>query len=354
MARPMSRRQLEKFAQSLEPEIRREFLAVFAGIRNEANLAIITELVAAGRVDAIAEALGLAPARFGGLTEAVRAAFLKAGLQTAAEMPVLYSDPTALVGRPIGRMALRFRFDIRAPGAERWVAERSARLVTEIIADQRQAIRQTLAAAMQAGRGPRQSALDLVGRVAAGGRRTGGTIGLTSQQAAFVTNARAELQALSPAYFRRTLRDKRFDSTIRKAIESGKPLTQGQIDRIVGRYSDSMLRYRGEVVARTEALTALHAARHESYAQAIEAGGLSPENVTVTWGATGDARTRDSHAEMHGQVVTFGQPFEAPSGARMRYPGDTELGAGPEETIQCRCRATYRISYANEANRGAQ
>ena len=352
MARPMSRRQLEKFAESLEPEIRREFLAAFAGVRNEANVALLSELISAGRIDAIAEALGLAPARFAGLTEAVRAAFLQAGLQTAAEMPVLFSDPTALVGRPVGRMALRFRFDIRAPGAERWVAERSSRLVTEIIADQRRAIRQTLTAGMQAGRGPRQTALDVVGRVAIGGRRTGGTIGLTTQQAAFVTNARGELQSLNAAYFRRSLRDKRFDSTVRKAIQSGKPLTDAQIDRIIGRYSDSMLRYRGEVVARTEALTALHAARHESYAQAIQAGDLLPENVTVTWGATGDARTRDSHAEMDRQVVTFGQPFETPSGARMRFPGDTELGAGPEETIQCRCSATYRISYANEANRG--
>lgn len=352
MARQMSRRQLEKFARTLEPEIRREFLAAFEAARAEANLSLITRLMAAGSVEAIAEALGLDQARFAGLAEAVRSAFLQSGMRTAAELPVLYSDPTVLVGRPAGRMALRFRFDIRAPGAEQWVAQRSSRLVTEIIVDQRNAIRQTLAAAMQTGRGPREAALDVVGRVAVGGRRAGGTLGLTTQQAAFVANARNELDALSPAYFRRTLRDKRFDATVRKAIESGKPLTAEQIDRIVGRYSDSMLRYRGEVVARTEALTALNAARYESYAQAIAAGKIDAESVTVTWGATGDARTRDSHAEMNGQRVKFGQPFTTPRGALMRYPGDTELGAGAEETIQCRCRASYAIDYAREANRG--
>lgn len=348
MARRGSRRDLERFAQTLEPDILREFLDAFAGVHGDASVGLLEDLISAGLADAVADALGIDASRFTGLAEALRSAFLRAGMYTAEGMPVLY------VERAGRRVAMRFRFDIRRPGAERWVAERSSALVTEIIADQRRMIRQALAAAMQAGRGPRQAALDLVGRVAQGGRRAGGLVGLTTQQAAFAANARAELEALSPAYFRRTLRDKRFDSLVRRAIESGKPLTAEQLDSILGRYADRMLRYRGEVIARTEALTALHAARHESYAQAIAAGDLSPENVTVTWGATGDARTRDSHAEMHGQVVTFGQAFEAPSGARMRYPGDTELGAGPEETIQCRCSATYRISYANEANRGAQ
>src|SRR5690606_40413187 len=97
-----------------------------------------------------------------------------------------------------------------------------------------------------------------------------------------------------------------------------------------------------------------HAARHESYAQAIAAGNLAPENVTVTWSATLDSRTRDTHAEMHGQTVTFGQAFTAPGGARMRYPGDTSLGAGPAETIQCRGAAVYRTNHAAEANRSAE
>src|SRR5690606_18192795 len=131
------------------------------------------------------------------------------------------------------------------------------------------------------------------------GRRQGGIIGLTSQQAGFVTNARAELADPNrmAADFGRQRRDKRFGATVRKAMREGRALSPEQIDRITGRYADRLLALRGEAVARTETLTAMNAARFESYRQAIEVGDLAPENVTATWGATGDARTRHSHME---------------------------------------------------------
>ncbi|MBN5145921.1 terminase small subunit [Stenotrophomonas maltophilia] len=46
------------------------------------------------------------------------------------------------------------------------------------------------------------------------------------------------------------------------------------------------------------------------------------------------------------------EPFQTPSGALMRFPGDTSLGACPEETIGCRCMKKYRVNMAAEVKRG--
>lgn len=354
MARRMSRRQLEKFAEELEPGIRDAFLQAVRTTRDSASLALLTELVQAGQVDAIMEALGIAAPRYAGLAEAIRSAYLRSGLAAAAEVPELRSYRTLGRWRPSQGLRVRWNFDITNPSAEAWVRNHSSRLVTEIVRDQREAIRLVLGRGVELGRNPRSTALDIVGRMA-GGRRVGGIVGLTSQQTQFVLNARAELSdpARMAAYFQRQRRDRRFDAMVRRAMQSGKPLTEEQIERIVGRYSDRMLALRGEVIARTEALTAMNAAREESYRQAIEAGDLLPENVICTWQASGDRRTRDTHAALHGQERPFGEPFRSPSGALMRFPGDTELGAPASETIQCRCTKVFRIDYAAEANRAA-
>jgi hypothetical protein len=83
--------------------------------------------------------------------------------------------------------------------------------------------------------------------------------------------------------------------------------------------------------------------------QAIDTGSVSPQNVTKGWSAVGDARTRDNHASMHGQKRAMNEPFRSPSGALMRFPGDTSLGAGASEVARCRCASLYRIDFIGEA-----
>lgn len=344
-SRAMTHRELEQLAESFEPGIRSAYLEAITGIRDEATARMLEFLVRAGQVDLAMEALGINAARFAPLAETVRTAYLQSGLRTAMEVPPLRHTGLG------GSYQVAFRFDLTNPRAEQWVREHSSKLVTAIVEDQRHLIRATVAEGLAVGRNPRQTALDIVGRVGVTGRRSGGVLGLTSQQAQFVASAREELS--SPAgmarYFSRQRRDKRFDATVRKAMREGRALSPEQIDRITGRYADRLLQLRGEMIARTESITSMNAAREESYRQAIEAGDLLPENVIGIWGATGDRRTRDSHFAMNGQQRRFGQPFVTPGGASMRYPGDIELGAGAEETVQCRCTKTYRIKYA--ANR---
>lgn len=355
-------RQLEQLAVKLEPAFARAFMKAIRDVANQAGVQLIGDLLQAGRVDDVLTVLGLDEPRFADLTEAMRNAYKEGGQVGAKEMPKirLSLDPV-ITGSYAPRSAspvLRTQFDLRNPAAERWLQENSSRLVTGIVNDQRSLIRGVLQEGIAIGRNPRQSALDLVGRVGQTGQRTGGVVGLTAQQGQFVANARAQLASGDPElmaeYFSRQRRDKRLDGIVKRAIAAGKPVSPADIDRIAGRYADRLLALRGEVIARTESITAMNAGREEGFRQQIVAGGLDPQNVRCTWSATGDDRTRHSHQAINGQKRAFGEPFETPSGALMLFPGDTSLGAPPEETIGCRCTKQYRVDMTAEALRGQQ
>jgi hypothetical protein len=318
-----------------ESAIRDEFLAVVRRIVGEARVGEIERLIIAGRVNDIAAALGIDSAALTPVVEAVRNAMIAGGAMESASVRV----PRRLTG-------VRFRFDIRAPMAESWMRDHGARLVTNILADQRNAIRTSVTAALEAGRNPRAAALDIVGRVGAGGRRQGGIIGLTDQQTGFVANARRELRDLDGNYFTRQRRDRRFDSIVRRHITSGQPLSQADIDRITGRYADRLLAYRGEMIGRTEAHDALEAGRMQTYQQAVDEGTVSDQNVERTWKTASDPRVRDSHVAMHNQRIHgMSALFQSPTGALLAYPGDTEHGAGAADVVACRCYQDIAVDW---------
>lgn len=239
------------------------------------------------------------------------------------------------------------RFDGRNPRAERVARDLSSKLVTNIINDQREAIRVVIEEGIAKGRGPRDTALDIVGRVnKATGKREGGIVGLHSGQAKAWAKAGTELDDLDPAYFERKLRDKRFDPMVRKAIEAGKPLSKADRDRVLNRYQDRLLKHRADTIARTETIASLNAGREQGVRQLIEAGNITEDQVTKVWDSTGaDGRTRDTHLAMEGQRRRLAEPFVTPMGHRLMHPGDVTLGAPGSETINCRCVLRLDIDY---------
>lgn len=270
------------------------------------------------------------------LDDALRAAFIDAGRALIA-------------GVPEGMEAV-IRFQGRNPRAERWAAERSSQLITEVLADQRDAVRMVVSDGIAQGRGPRDTALEIVRRInRANGKREGGIIGLTSRQAGYIENARMQLQSGDPVelrkYLSRALRDRRYDNIVRRAIETGRPIPAGQIERAIRSYSNRMLKHRGDVVGRTETLTSLNAGRREGLEQMIERGAVPRDRINKIWRATGDDRTRENHMLMNNQKVDGDAPFRTPFGYQLLYPGDSSMGAPPEETIQCRCWVEYEIDY---------
>lgn len=230
--------------------------------------------------------------------------------------------------------------------------QQSSKLIENILEEQTEVIRAFMQEGLAAGKNPTAIALDLIGRMdKASGKWVGGVIGLNSVQSDAVRRAAAELASGDPTlmlkYLGRKRRDARFDAMVRKAIADGKAIPKADQVRMIQRYSDRLLKLRGDTIARTEMLNALRAGRHEGYRQLIESGKVGAEQVAVTWKATGDLRTRDSHRLLHNDVVRFGTPFISPlSGVMMDYPGDVSHGGGKAlagEVIQCRCYAEYRI-----------
>lgn len=308
-----------------------------------AQIGRIAERLERGDVDGAIKEVGLDPVSFRDLDKAIAEAFEDGGKFTIQRIPAL--------AQPDGHK-LNVQFNIRNPSAEAWLKDHSSKMVTEILDDQRNMIRETLQAAMKAGQNPREAALDLVGRVGANGVRSGGYIGLTTTQSGWVRNFEATLSdpaklkaAFSnpdPDKWPFSLRDNRFDRSIIRAIKEGRAIDAKQIVTMVTTYRNRALRYRADGIARTEMQASLHQAQDEATRQAI-AKGLDPNTITMTWRTAGDQRVRHTHQGMNGQKVKFGQKFVSPSGARLAFPGDTS--APPSETINCRCIVEQKIDF---------
>lgn len=91
---------------------------------------------------------------------------------------------------------------------------------------------------------------------------------------------------------------------------------------------------RAERIARTEVITANRAG---GYQMGKEAGCQEHE-----WRSRVEStRTRDWHRGAHKQRVPYDQPYTVYNRLgepqQLMYPGDTSLGAGPDNVIQCRC-----------------
>jgi hypothetical protein len=333
----------------LEPGVRRSFLDAVADIKSEAQLKLLTAALADNDFARAWTILQMDPAFFSPLDEALRAAYYQGGVAALAALPAL--PPNPITGGPVVA-----RFNVRNPRAEAWVRDWSSSLITEIVEDTRQGTMAYLTEAMQTGTGPREAALDLVGRVdRQTGKRVGGIIGLHSSQARWVANAKAELLSGDPTrmanYFTRKRRDKRFDGAVRKAIREGRPVPREQVNAMVARYSDRLLKLRGETIARTELLQGLHNAQDEGVRQLIEAGHIRPDQVIATWDASEDGATRPSHRAMEGQKRDRNGQFTTGDGFKMRYPGDRSLDAPASEIINCRCRVEISFDWSGLVGR---
>lgn len=86
--------------------------------------------------------------------------------------------------------------------------------------------------------------------------------------------------------------------------------------------------------ARTAMTGAQNAGRMEMLHEAQDMG----INVKKKWLATLDSRTRDTHADLDGQVVDVDEPFHSSLGPIM-YPGDPS--ADPGNVYNCRCTMVY-------------
>lgn len=323
----------EQIVTFLESDLQGAFLRSIQGV---VDAVVLTELIAAVEANdaqRVYEILGMNAAALRPLTAAIERAYEQSGEWTTEGYPRVPGFPM-------------FRFDVRNPRAEEWLRTESSRLVMQIGEDTRNNVRETLRTGMERGTNPRQTALNIIGRVdQATGERVGGVVGLSQAQEGWVRSARIYLEQRNERYFTMGLRDKRFDATVRAAFDAAKPLPVEVIDKLVTRYKSSALRHRGEMIGRTESLAAFNAAELESARQVVASGAVRDGGVKREWDSAGDSRVRPAHRVMDGQVVGVEEPFVAPSGARLMHPGDASLGAPTSLVIACRCRVKTKIDW---------
>jgi hypothetical protein len=325
---------LRDILDRMEPRARDAFIAAIRLMATDFRMADFLNALERRDAEAALAALGLDAAYFEPLDAVLREAVREGGAYAFEEV--------AAQARGAGARVVGV-WGATNPRAERLLRERSSSRIVEITEDVRATVRETLATAMQTDASPRVVARLVVGSFnRTSQRREGGIVGLTSQAAGYVANARAELESGDPArmaaYLERKARDRRFDPTVRRAIREGRPVAAADVDRMVGRYADRLLALRGVTIGRTEVLGSLHAGQDEGLSQLVERGEIADDAITLVWWATTDRDVRDSHLALHKQTRKRGQPFVSPiSGAMMLFPGDRSLGAPAAELISCRC-----------------
>lgn len=316
------------------PLVRDAFLKAVAETVNGVSVKALTEALKQADYDKALDIIGISDDAFAGVSERVRETYLASGRSVSGWIDSQSSAELKLI------------FKAGDPVAADWLRKKSSRLVSQISEGQRTGLRDIMGNGMEAGRNPRSVALDVIGRRPVGANsRQGGILGLTRKQGLKVQSLREDLLSGDPvrlrAYMRLDLRDRRFDKTILRAISEKRGLTRAEVDNITGRYADRALRWRGENIARTEANQAFHAAQDHAFEQAIGSG--HAQNVMKTWRSAADDRVRYSHQVLDGMEVRMEEFFVSPIGSMMRHPGDTSLGAAPEDIIQCRCTMTYSM-----------
>lgn len=348
----MTPAQIIQAIEGMEPAMQRAYLEQVKAVVGAATVAEVERLIAEEDEEGLVALLSLGALSV--FLELARSVFI-AGAR--------FEVKAIIIPRDLGR----FEFDVRQPAAEKWVADKAEEIRANSAIDVRAAIREVIGSrrrvvgwasaqpvsaqvevsATPMVRTPRQAALDLLGRVSAQtGARSGGVIGLPGNYAQYVLNARGQLLGGNPdemrKYLQRKRRDRRFDGIVNRAIKAGTPVAQADVDKIAGRYADRLMKTYAEMLSKAEALESFGAGRDQVYEQLI-AQGLDRDSVTKTWRDRGDKKVRHTHSVMGGQEVQKDQPFQSPTGALLRYPGDTSLGAGWSERANCRCSAIYKI-----------
>lgn len=314
---PISR--IERIIAGAEPEFQKAFLGLVSGLQNQASVQRVADLLARGNIN---EALGDLFLASGSLAIPWNGTFNAAGVSTS----IVISEALQSFGLP----QISVVWDQLNEGAVRVMRENRLRLVRGFTQTQVEATRTALIDGIQRGANPIEQA-----------RAFRGSIGLTPSQVRSVQNYRDSLERGSLEALNRQLRDKRFDSSVRRAASGGVPLTTEQIDRMVEAFRRRTLRHRSEVIARTEALRAANAGSQAMYLQAIENGTLDPNQLEQEWNTAGGSRVRRSHVAMDQQKRPIGVPFTSGNGASLRYPGDPNAPA--EDSIECRCAIGTRI-----------
>ena len=134
-------------------------------------------------------------------------------------------------------------------------------------------------------------------------------------------------------------------NAIIQGIIQGKPIPQ------IGKDLTSKLQTLNENKMRMFARTGMTGAHNAGRMDALHRAEDKGIKVKKKWLATNDDRTRDTHADLDGQIREIDEPFDSDLGEIM-YPGDPS--ADPANVYNCRCTMVYIYPELEEAPEGTE
>jgi len=329
----------EALTEEWSEELQDAFLEAIQDIRDRSRINVIAAMLEAGDVDGALRAVGIDPLDFRHMDRLIGELFSSGGEAFAQD--VERQAPK----RSAEGSIVRFLFDARNPRAETWIREHAGQLITgRIVPDQIAMIRSVLEDGLSAGRNPKTIALDLVGRRSrVTGKREGGLIGLTQQQEEWQRSYASEIASTSPEALRKALkkglRDKRFDASVRKAIQSGEQIPAETRTKMLLAYRNRSLKYRAETIARTEIIQALGRSQVEVWDQAIDRGRVAVQDLIKIPVSVKDEHVRHNHLEverLNKDGVGWTEFYAVPAGMA------PQLHA-PYDEPMCRCRERVKV-----------
>lgn len=161
-------------------------------------------------------------------------------------------------------------------------------------------------------------------------------VGLSARGAQAVANYRALLEgtdrrAVLAGALRRELRDRRYDSVVQRAMDTGTRLSAEKINAMVLDYSDKLLRHELQTLALTETLQAHETVKQHLWLDAITRGYIDPKQYVKKWYVAKDERTCPictGIAKAHPNGVPITGFFKTPAGLAI---------SGPLAHPRCRC-----------------
>lgn len=315
-------KRIDELAAKFEPEIRKEFLKAIEGITSKIDIEEIAAALEAGDTGLAMRLVEFAVGTltFAGVLKAIQSSFVAGGGFGAEIMRQYYPNSVNIV------------FDAYNQQSIDWIRNHDVRLVGDTTKSMAATVENVLRRSIQQGTNPLQTAREI--------RRS---IGLTAKQEQAVANFKRMLEEGDSATLQRALRDKRFDSTVRRAIRGEIKLSQDKIDKMVKRYRERYLKYRSETIARTESIRAVQAGNYLAWKVMADAGIIDASKVRRKWQYTADSRVRHAHVTiplLNPEGVGLDEPFLSELGPIM-YPGDPAATAG--NTINCRCTSVIRV-----------
>lgn len=311
---PAQRRALETLrrrADRFTPELRSAFLRGLEKVRNASDLMVAANALRSGNIDAAINAL-FPPESRATLdsnlnVDAIRVMLANARQTMAIEVPA----------------QLRMRIDGPNPAVMEAIERLAVRNIAPIVQGTEEGLRDVMRAGLRRGANPIAIA-----------REAKFAIGLSGYDVSLIESFELQLRGDTASALQRTLRDRRFDATVRKAAE----LTDEQVATMREAYTARLHRWRAETYSRTTTLDALREGQLSTWQSIAEDRGVSKSRLFKFWICTMDGRERPTHHDMHERGVPLDEPWIVPGVGPVMTPGDNEYN--------CRCAQVVRLQPA--------